>query len=506
MERHQTRLCAVITEPTREGAQAAFRRAADEADLAEWRLDYLKDTDFADLDSIRAVLSGRPIPVIVTCRSVEEGGQQNVHTTTRIRLLAEMSKAGADYCDVEAAYYRQLAELNPDVGRLIVSYHNFSNTPSGLDNIYREITSLPAAVHKIITQTNQITDVIPIFELLDRSCRERRQLIAMAMGEAGLITRVLGPSRGSFLTYASLGRGRESAAGQVTCYEMSSMYRLHRITPDTQVMGVIGNPISHSASPAMHNAGFASQDLDAVYLPLKVEDLIGFFHRMVARSRDFDLRIKGLSVTIPHKTAVIPLLSELDETASAAGAVNCVTVLTDGSLRGSNTDVEGAMKPLEYICPLKDTDCAVIGAGGAARAVILGLMKRGASVTVFARDPVKAQPLHEALKVDVRPLPLFETSRASIVINTTPVGMLGPHQGESPVAAKALRGRTIAYDLVYNPVETRFLRDAREAGCKTISGIEMLAAQAALQFESWTGRRISAETLRDAGLEWLARR
>ncbi|HEU4390157.1 MAG TPA: shikimate dehydrogenase, partial [Blastocatellia bacterium] len=483
--------------------QAALRRAASAADLVEWRIDYLTDLDLADVESIRRVLASKRLPVIVTCRSTDEGGQRDVPPATRMRLLAELSRSGADYCDVEAAHYRELVEFHPDISHLIVSYHNFNETPPDLDRVYGEVTSLPAAVHKIVTQAISITDCIPIFRVLDRSSREGRPLIAIAMGEPGLITRVLGPSRGSFLTYVSLERGRESAAGQVTGAEMAGLYRIRQITSATQVMGVIGNPVSHSASPAMHNAGFASQNIDAVYLPLRVDDANPFFEGLLARTRELDLGIRGLSVTIPHKTNVIPLLDDLDQTAAAAGAVNCVTVQPDGRLLGSNTDVEGAMSPLDRICGLHNADCAVIGAGGAARAVILGLLKRGARVTVFARDPAKAKQLSNALKVDVEPLSLFPESSASIVVNTTPVGMHGHREGESPVASEALRGRAVAYDLVYNPVKTRFLEDARAAGCKIISGIEMLAAQASLQFESWTGKRVPADTMREAALEWL---
>jgi 3-dehydroquinate dehydratase/shikimate dehydrogenase len=503
MASDQTRLCAVITEATREAARWAFKQAAQTADLAEWRLDYLNDTDFGDIETIRRVLADKPLPIIVTCRSPEEGGQQQVDHSIRLRLLASLSREGADYCDVEAAHYRRLAQLDPDVNRLIVSYHNLNETPADLETVYRRVAAMPAAVHKVVTQANSITDAVPLFRLLERSRLERRPLIAMAMGEAGLITRVLGPGRGSFLTYASLSRGRESATGQVTCSEMSRLFRVHQITSATEVMGVIGNPISHSASPAMHNAAFVDQGIDAVYLPLKVVDVPEFFSQMIAPTRKVDLKIRGLSVTIPHKSAVISVLDRLDETATAAGAVNCVTVRRDGSLHGSNTDVDGAMKPLERVCRVEGTDCAVVGAGGAARAVILGLLNRGARVTVFARNPAKAQPLGSALGVAVEDLSLLKSSNASVLINTTPVGMRGSHEGESPVDVEALRGRRVVYDLVYNPSETQLLIDARAAGCETVGGIDMLAAQAALQFETWTGKSVSAETMREAALTWL---
>jgi len=205
-------------------------------------------------------------------------------------------------------------------------------------------------------------------------------------------------------------------------------------------------------------------------------------------TRELDWNFRGLSITIPHKTAVIPLLDEVDSTAGRAGAVNTV-VVKNASLVGYNTDVQGSMEPLQKVCTLAGESCGVIGAGGAARAVIQGLVDRGARVRVFARDAAKARTLTEAFDVSVSPIESLAASDVQVVINTTPVGMLGHSEDSSPVPRAWLRDRRIAYDLVYNPLETRFLTDARAEGCQTISGIDMLVAQAALQFELWTGKR-----------------
>jgi shikimate dehydrogenase len=171
-------------------------------------------------------------------------------------------------------------------------------------------------------------------------------------------------------------------------------------------------------------------------------------------------------------------------------------------LIGYNTDVQGAIEPLEKE-PLQGESCAVIGAGGAARAVVYGLIKRGARVSVFARDPVKASALAERFSVSVFPLEAFSESDAAVIINTTPVGMHGHHEGSSPVPRQSLRGRRVAYDLVYNPLDTQFLIDARAEGCRTISGTEMLLAQAALQFELWTGQEAPIDAMRQTMMERL---
>jgi 3-dehydroquinate dehydratase/shikimate dehydrogenase len=321
------------------------------------------------------------------------------------------------------------------------------------------------------------------------------------MGEPGLMTRVLGPAFGSFLTYGALGPGKESAPGQPSCDELINAYRVHRISRSTSITGIIGSPVAHSASPAMHNRAFAELGLDFVYLPIQVEDLAEFFYRFVRpATRELDWNLRGLSVTIPHKSKVIPLLDEVNESASKVGAVNTV-VTNQGRLIGYNTDVRGAMEPLEKICALKGESCGVIGAGGAARAVIHGLRERGARVRVFARDLQAAHSISESFGVAVSPIESLESSDVRVVINATPAGMRGHSEGSSPAPIEALLGRLIVYDLVYNPLETQLLIDARAAGCRTVSGLDMLLAQAALQFELWTGRKPPIGEMRRAALK-----
>jgi 3-dehydroquinate dehydratase / shikimate dehydrogenase len=500
MSEHVVRVCAVITEETIDAARAAIKQAANVADLIEIRLDYLRDLDFADPAGLHVLLDDKPLPAIITCRAASEGGRQQVADRVRLRLLVEGARRFADYCDIEASHYEEAARLSPDLSRLIVSYHNFDETPANINAIYDRVTSLPAAVHKIVIHANTITDSLAIFNLLERARGEGRRLIAIAMGQAGIITRVLGPSRGSFLTYGSLASGKESAEGQLTCEELIDLYRLRQLSRCTIATGIIGSPVAHSASPAMHNHAFAASGLDFVYLPFKVDDLFEFNRRFVRpATREIDWNLRGLSVTIPHKRAVIRLLDDIDPTARKVGAVNTV-VIDEGSLTGYNTDVRGAIEPLEKVCTLAGESCGVIGAGGAARAVIFGLLERGARVSVFARDPDKARKLCDVFNVTVSPIDSLASSEVRVVINTTPVGMHGHSAGSSPVTAEALRGRLTAYDLVYNPIDTRFLMDARAAGCRTISGLDMLVAQAALQFEFWTGQRPPVGAMRSAAL------
>ncbi|MGA9770794.1 MAG: shikimate dehydrogenase [Blastocatellia bacterium] len=500
MPDNPARICAVITEESITAARAAMNRAAGVADMIELRLDYLRDFEFGNPDNLRALIFNKPLPVIITCRAISEGGRHYVEDNARLRLLVEGARQLADYCDIEASHYSDAAKLSPDLSRLIVSYHNFDETPADIDGIYDRITACAAAIHKIAVRANSIADTLAVFRLLARARTERRKMIALSMQDPGLITRVLGPAAGSFLTYASIEQGRESAPGQLTCEQLRSLYRVHQITRETIITGIIGNPVAHSASPAMHNRAFAAEGIDCVYLPLATSDVKEFFTRFVKQS---EWPMRGFSVTIPHKVAVMRFLDEVDATAAKVGAVNTV-VIDDGKLIGYNTDVEGAMQPLESLCRIKDMRCGVIGAGGAARAVVNGLIERGARVTLFARDMTKATALSVAFEIPAFPIESLESSDVQIVINTTPVGMYGHSEASSPVPRSAFRNRRIAYDLVYNPVETRFLKEAREEGCLTISGIEMLIAQAALQFELWTGRRPPVDLMRTAAIERVA--
>ena len=471
--------------------------------MIEVRLDFLRDFDFTRPENLRPLLEEKPLPIIITCRAIAEGGRQMIDDAVRLRLLVEGARNWADYCDIEAAHYEQAQRLAPDLSRLILSHHNFEETPQDLSELYERLCRLPAAVHKIVTRANSVTDTLSVFHLLARAPSDGRKLIALAMGEPGVITRILGPAAGGYLTYGSLARGRESAPGQLTCHELKNVYRVHRLSRGTAITGIIGRPVSQSASPAMHNAAFHALGLDYVYLPIKVDDLPAFFARFVREeSRALDWPLRGLSVTIPYKTDVLPLLDEVDETAAEIGAVNTI-VIDGGRLKGYNTDVYGAIAPLENVCALTGESCAVIGAGGAARAVVYGLVRRGARVMFFARDPVKARGLAGAGGIPVYPIEALESSDARVVINTTPVGMRGHDETASPVSRAALKGRLVAYDLVYNPLETKFLKDARAEGCQTIGGIEMLVAQGARQFELWTGGKAPRDLMRDAALERL---
>lgn len=419
-------------------------------------------------------------PLILTFRPSEQGGHRRLtHEQRKTFWSSTAPRAETIWWDIEGDLVDDLA---PDWSRVIVSHHDFSGVPADLDQIYKHLAQTPAAVLKIAVQANDIVDCIPVFNLLDRARSEGREIIAIAMGNAGIATRILGPSRGSFLTYGSLNDESATAPGQVNARKLRSLYHVDRIDDETMICGLVGLPVMHSASPHIHNAAFASEGINGVYLPFEVHDAHQFFARMVhPRTRELNWNLRGLSITAPHKQTVMECLDWIEPDAKEIGAVNTVVIEGD-RLLGYNTDAAGFVEPLlKRFGSLRDAKVAIIGAGGAARAAIWALQRQQAMVTLFARNLAKAQPLADLFGISCKSLSGALFNGYDLVVNATP---------QSPATRLQLSGARCVYDLVYNPVETPLLREAQEAGCETLGGLDMLFAQAKLQFELWTGKKV----------------
>ena len=397
-----------------------------------------------------------------------------------------------------------LAGQVPDWSQVICSHHDFAGVPENIEQLYEQMAATPARILKIAIFANDTVDCLPVFRLLRRASDEGRELIALAMGDAGLCTRVLGPSRGSFLTYASSDEGNETAPGQSTVERMKSVYRIQKINRQTAIYGLIGSPVMHSVSPHIHNAAFEAEDINAVYLPFEVKNLKSFVERMAhPDSRELDWRLMGLSITAPHKLDVMQYLDWIEPRAQEVGAVNTV-VIEGNKLLGYNTDVDGFIQPLLKARELDaKTRVAVIGAGGAANAALWSLKQKGVEVVLFARDVEKARVLAERFDLSCKPLDGANFGSFDVVINATPLGSLGPRVDQTAATSNQLHGVKLVYDLVYNPIETRFMREAKSAGCQTLGGLEMLVAQATLQFKLWTGREAPEAVMHEAALRGL---
>jgi len=512
MEKNIARICVPVCVKRASELADGIRRASEVADLIELRLDCLDEPELRlVINSLPDLLEGASKAFILTFRPCEEGGYRKSDLNERLNFWSEVAGSPAkvaDFSDIEASLLTSLTNAQVNLRResLICSFHNFAQVRSDLEGIYERMAASPARILKIAVQADDVIDCLPVFHLLERARRDGREIIAIAMGQAGVATRILGPSRGAFLTYASLDDESSTAPGQLTADELREVYRLDQINQQTEIMGLIGNPVGHSISPQMQNAAFAAAETDAVYIPFEVRDLAAFMRRMAhPRSREIDWKMRGLSVTAPHKTAIMQHLDWIEPAAREIGAVNTVIVETD-ELRGFNTDASGFIKPLgKLFGSLERARCAIIGAGGAAKSAVWALQREGASVTLFARDLEAARRLAEKRDVDCSALAGAAFNGFDLVVNATPVGTRGLSEGETVAATEQLRGVRVVYDLVYNPVETEFIRQARASGCEVLGGLEMLIAQACDQFTLWTGRNAREETMREVAIKSLAR-
>jgi len=475
--------CAVVAPTTERALEAAARAREAGADLVEFRLDAMERFDLA------ALLAGSPLPAVVTFRRADQGGLRETPETERIGHLEEAGRLGAKYIDIE------LDSRLPERGRakLIVSHHDFSGVPADLAAIWRRIEASDADVVKLAVTPHDPVECIPLYEALRAS---GKPAVAVAMGEAGFASRLLALKLGAVFSFASIETGAESAPGQATVHAMQDVYRARAIGPNTRVYGVIGDPVAHSASPAMQNAALAGAGLDAVYVPWRVTGDPAAFVRAQRAAGLLD----GLSVTIPHKEGVRAALDRTDALAGRVGAVNTVAV-EDGSLAGFNTDVPAALGAIRSALAggedLAGKRALVLGAGGVARAIALALVDAGARVSIANRTHARARRLAAELESEAVPLAGAGSLEYDVLANATSVGM-HPDADRTPLDAAELRPGAVVFDAVYNPIETRLLREARAAGCRVADGLVMLVEQGALQFERWTGREANRGAMRAA--------
>ena len=502
-------ICVSICERDVRALGTAIKLAAETGHFIEVRLDCITAADLTSaIENLRQLLQEHSRSTIITLRPQEQGGLRPLTLDERLQFWRKQG-FGLPTClfDLEVDLAEEFLRNgeNVDWSRVICSTHDFSAGVAEVENLYDRIARTPARLLKVAVMLDDAVENLEIFKLLEHAASDDRELIAIGMGGAGVPSRILGPSRGSFITYASLDHNTLTAPGQLIAKELRDIYRLELITGATEVMGLIGHPIAHSLSPQIHNAAFRAAELDAVYLPFDVRDLASFMRRMVhPATREIDWRFRGLSVTTPHKQNVMDHLDWIDPAATEIGAVN--TVVIDGKgLKGYNTDALGFISALKtQLHRLKATRCAVIGSGGAARAAIWALLQEGAEVSVFVRDVERAKPLTETFDIPIAELQSAVFKDFDVVVNTTVLGMSGHSEQQTPANAAQLRGARLACDLVYNPNETRFLREAEQVGCETLSGLSMFVAQAAEQFRLWTGGEAPSNVMHAAAVEALA--
>jgi 3-dehydroquinate dehydratase/shikimate dehydrogenase len=517
---------------------AAARAAERGASMVEWRVDSLAECAGAAAE-IRGLVRRSPLPSIVTIRSASEGGAWEGSDADRVSLLEAVCTGAPEdapaYIDVELASWQRSANLRQKVllcvdhpaqvrpvsTRLILSAHDFTGRPSDLA---RQVTAMAeveaCAVAKVAWTARSVRDCVEAFELLES---RPKPMIALCMGEAGVMSRVLAAKFGAFLTYARAGgpgdadaaaqKAVGTAPGQPTVDELAGRYGFARIGPATRVFGVVGWPVAHSRSPDLHNRWFAEAGRDACDVPIPVAPSWESFKAGMSELLGHpSLHFRGASVTLPHKEHLVRFVRErggmVDAVAARIGAANTLTVDAGGVLRCTNTDAAAAVDALcggmgIDVARLRDLRVAVLGAGGVARAVAAGLADAGARVVVFGRTAERVQALCDDLMrgadagvIGCGPLGgRVVAGRMSELgcgcfhafVNCTPVGMEGgPDPDGSPLPDDVPLDRSVAVmDTVYAPRRTPLLAEAAARGATCIDGWSMFELQARRQFELW---------------------
>lgn len=487
-------LCSGDVEAMRRDIAAALTAGADGVEL---RLDSLGEPP-SDEELRGLIDSAGGKTVVVTYRPRREGGQYDGDEETRLEVLHRAVRLGAEYIDVEY----DVPSANWADAKIIVSRHDFRRVPEDLGRMAAEMESSSADVKKIAFMSFGPEDALRALDLLRAG---RKPTVALAMGEAGALSRIAAGKFGASCSYAAGASGGEAAPGQLTVSELKQMYRWDAVGAETRLFGVIGCPVAHSMSPAIHNTAFDATGYDGLYVPLRIEpgrdNFLRFMDALLSRPwTDW----RGLSVTIPHKEHALEYVGSdgCDELCSRIGAINTITIDSGGSLRGDNTDYAAA---LDALCAamrierqeLSGKKLAVLGAGGASRAIVAALAHYGAEVVIYNRTLSRAEQLAGEFGASAKPLDAAGDSDAEILINCTPIGMHSHDRaGQSPLA-KLPGDVKVVFDTIYNPPETPLLAEARDAGCTCVSGLEMFVNQAAGQFEIWTGQSAPRDAMRE---------
>nr|GEV55140.1 bifunctional 3-dehydroquinate dehydratase/shikimate dehydrogenase, chloroplastic-like isoform X2 [Tanacetum cinerariifolium] len=420
-----------------------------------------------------------PLPTLFTYRPTWEGGQYDGDEQSRLAALRLAMELGADHIDVELKAVDDFNNLihgdKPTKCKLIVSSHNYKNTPSieELGNLVAKIQSTGADIVKFATTAVDITDVARVFHITANSQVSGVPIIAMVMGEKGLMSRVLCPKFGGYLTFGTLEHGK---------------------------------PVGHSKSPLLYNKAFRSVGFNGVYVHLLVDNVKKFLDTY--SSTDF----AGFSCTIPHKESLLQCCDEVDPVAKSIGAVNCaIRRPNDGTLYGCNTDYVGAISAIEDSLrgsgvqngatgsPLAGRLFVVIGAGGAGKALAYGAKAKGARIVIANRTYDRARELADIIggeAISLVDLSTYGPEGGMILANTTSIGMQ-PNIDDTPISKGALKSYALVFDAVYTPKITRLLREAGECGAIIVTGVEMFIGQAYEQYERFTGLPAPKELFRE---------
>ncbi|MBS0652185.1 MAG: shikimate dehydrogenase [Verrucomicrobia bacterium] len=469
-------LFCIATGPTLLEVKDTVNQALNKVQGIEFRFDLFKSVD---LKAIKELMESfgpkRPFKLLFTLRPVRQGGEYNGSEEARISLLKELSALGPDYvdleCDISLTHWKEFAAQFPQI-QFICSYHDFLHAPKDLDHLLSGMKNPYAHIYKIAVMAHTSNDALRMLHFVRRN-KDQCTLIGIAMGEAGMVSRILGPVAGNLFDYASI--SQTTAPGQLSVDQIENPYRHSQLNLNTALYGLIGFPVEKSLGHRIHNAVFEKNRANAVYvkMPVRPDELPYFVESAKA------LPFKGLSITMPLKEEVVPFLDSLTPSAKAIGAVNTIAV-ENGKWTGHNTDGIGALNAIESKMPVKDKHILIIGAGGAAKAIIYEALQRGAQVTIVNRTASKAEHLANIYQCQGGGFDLFPQILKrgyDILVNTIPEGELIDEQWIIP--------SSVAMDIVYVPKNTPFLLKASRKNCRLVYGYEMFIDQAIEQQLIW---------------------
>ena len=484
------KVCAAITGATVADMIERAGAAVKETNFLEFRLDYL-DKPLLALPKLKQFLGDHTaLTAIATCRRTANGGKFEGTVAAELDILSKAGGSGFHLLDIEIESAEELKKgefqkLHESGAALIVSSHDFKQTKD-LDGVFARIKPFEPEFVKIVPTAKVLTDNVTLMRFLERMS-DQSNIIGICMGDAGIISRVLGVRAGSAFTFAAATAGEETAPGQIAARTLMETYRIDQVDAATKVYGVAGSPIRGSLSPLMINAAFRRETVNAVYLALQADKLADLLTLVN------EIPIQGLSVTMPLKQEIMAHLEKTDPLSAKIGACNTVLRAQDGKLYGFNTDVAGVVAPLERRISLKGTKILVLGAGGAARAAVFGLHDKGAEIHILNRTPETAQKLARQAGAKTIKKEAVAKTAFDVIVNATPVGMAG-NKAAQVLEAKDLNAKLV-FDLVYNPIETPLLAAARSKGIPVVAGVEMFVQQGARQFEIWTGKPAPEEEM-----------
>lgn len=468
-------ICVAVSGTTHQEMLANLQEASLHADLVEIRLDSLAAVD---LGQVRELVAQSRLPLILTMRSLAQGGLYRGEKSDRLALMRKIASLQPAYLDIEwdlqEAFVESIASEFPAV-KLIVSYHDFVGTPSDLDEILNAMKRKSAHWYKIAVMGHSTIDMLRLMAWVSK----QENVIAVSMGELGQPSRLIGPVVGCPLTFACLKAEAATAPGQIPAATLKERYRVASLGPHTALYGLIGDPVDKSISDQTHNALMQKLDYDAIYLKMQVKAKeLGLFFKYLKH-----LPFHGLSVTMPLKEPVLSYLDSMDPLLGAIGAANTL-LLQGGKVRGANTDGMGALNALEQIQHVGGKHLIVLGAGGAARAIAYEACRRGAVVTVLNRDAAKACALAKQVGCragDLKEMGKHAETGYDILINTTPIGM--------PIAARDVISHSVIMDITTVPQKTLLLQCAQLKNCRVVFGYRMFVEQALGQYELWFERK-----------------